>query len=121
MFKQVYYFLFLVLLNYPAFGQNWEVYDFSGSLQGKVAYQDLELLGESVRVGKTDSGLFLLSADLRPIVDLQAQEVYQYLQPWIIVKGPEGLGAFHEYGQKALPTVYDEIQTYPTRLLAKKG
>lgn len=120
MFKQVYYFLFLVLLNYPAFGQNWEVYDFSGSLQGKVAYQDLELLGESVRVGKTDSGLFLLSADLRPIVDLQAQEVYQYLQPWIIVKGPEGLGAFHEYGQKALPTAYDEIQTYPTRLLAKK-
>ncbi|MBM3167850.1 MAG: WG repeat-containing protein [Bacteroidetes bacterium] len=121
MSKQAYYFLIIFFLSFPAFGQNWEVYDFSGNLQGKVAYQDLELLDESVRVGKSDSSLFLLSADLRPIIDLQAKEVYQYLKPWIIVKGPGGLGAFHEYGQKALPTVYDEIQTYPTRLLAKKG
>ena len=111
---------FLILAS-PSLGQTWEVYDFSGSLQTRADFQDIDLLGESVSVGKNTNGLFLLSPDLRPVVDLQGQEVVQYLKPWILVKGPKGIGAFHEYGQLALPLEYEEILTYTNRLLARKG
>ena len=111
-------FLFLAT---PSLGQTWEVYDFSGSLQISADFQDIDLIGQSVSVGKNPSGLFLLSPDLRPVVDLQGQEVVQYLKPWILVKGPKGIGAFHEYGQLALPLEYEEILTYTNRLLARKG
>ena len=111
-------FLFLAT---PSLGQTWEVYDFSGSLQTSADFQDIDLIGQSVSVGKNPSGLFLLSPDLRPVVDLQGQEVVQYLKPWILVKGPKGIGAFHEYGQLALPLEYEEILTYTNRLLARKG
>ena len=111
---------FLILAT-PSLGQTWEVYDFSGSLQTRADFQEIELLGPSVSVGKNTSGLFLLSPDLKPVVDLQGQEVVEYLKPWILVKGPKGIGAFHEYGQPALPLEYEEILTYTNRLLARKG
>lgn len=111
---------FLFLAN-TSQGQTWEVYDFSGSLQTSAIYQDITLLGESVRIGKNTSGLFLLSPDLRPVVDLQGEEIVHYLKPWILVKGSKGIGAFHEYGQLALPLEYEEISTYTNRLLARKG
>ncbi|WP_373397580.1 hypothetical protein V8V91_24005 [Algoriphagus halophilus] len=78
-------------------------------------------MSETVRIGKKDSVLSLLSADLTPAVSLQGTEVYQYLEPWILVKGPDGIGAFHEYGQQVLPLEYEEIQTYFNLLLARKG
>ncbi len=108
-------------LAYPSLGQSWEVYDFGGSLQTRAGYKEINLLGESVITGKNADGLYLLSPDLRPVVDLQGQEVFQYLKPWILVKGPKGIGAFHEYGQLALPLEYDEISTFTNRLLARKG
>jgi hypothetical protein len=111
-------FLFLAS---PSLGQSWEVYDFGGSLQTKATYQEINLLGEFVITGTNSEGLFLLSPDLRPVVNLQGQEIFQYLKPWILVKGPKGIGAFHEYGQLALPLEYEEISTYTNRLLARKG
>ncbi len=60
-------FLFLAS---PSLGQSWEVYDFGGSIQTKAAYQEIDLLGESVITGKNEEGLFLLSPDLRPVVNL---------------------------------------------------
>ena len=122
MSNQFYFVLasFLFLAS-PSLGQSWEVYDFGGSLQTRAAYQEIDLLGESVIIGKNAEGLFLLSPDLRPVVDLQGQEIFQYLKPWILVKGPKGIGAFHEYGQLALPLEYDEITTFTNRLLARKG
>jgi len=105
----------------PSLGQSWEVYDFGGSLQTRAGYKEINLLGESVITGKNAEGLYLLSPDLRPVVDLLGQEVFQYLKPWILVKGPKGIGAFHEYGQPALPLEYDEITTFTNRLLARKG
>jgi hypothetical protein len=58
---------------------------------------------------------------LTPAVVLQGKEVYQYLEPWILVKGENGIGAYHEYGQLVLPLEYEEIQTYYNLLLAKKA
>ena len=110
-----------LFLSSPSLGQSWEVYDFGGSLQTTATYQEIDLLGESVITGKNAEGLFLLSPDLRPVVNLQGQEVFQYLKPWILVKGPKGIGAFHEYGQPALPLEYEEITTFTNRLLARKG
>jgi len=101
--------------------QTWEVYDTEYRLQTRLLYDELDLLSETVRIGKKDSTLSLLSADLKPAISLQGNTVYQYLEPWILVKGPNGIGAFHEYGQQALPLEYDEIQTYFNLLLARKG
>lgn len=112
--------LFLSLAG-PSLAQTWEIYDLSGNLKSKASYQNINLLGEAVAVGRNVDGLFLLSPELLPIVNLQGQEVYQYLKPWILVKGPQGMGAFHEYGQLALPLEYDEISTFTNRLLARKG
>lgn len=111
----------LLFLASPSLGQSWEVYDFGGGLQTRAAYHEINLLGEAVITGKNAAGLYLLSPDLRPVVNLQGQEIFQYLKPWILVKGPKGIGAFHEYGQLALPLEYEEISTYTNRLLARKG
>jgi hypothetical protein len=111
-------FLFLAS---PSLAQTWEIYDLSGNLKSRAEYEDINLLGEAVAVGKNADGLFLLSTDLNPIVNLQGEAVFQYLKPWILVKGPKGVGAFHEYGQLALPLEYDEITTFTNRLLARKG
>ncbi len=103
------------------FSQTWEVYDLKGNLKSRAIYERIEVLGETVIVGTNENGLAMLSGELKPMVDLQGEEVYQYLTPWILVKGPQGIGAFHEYGQQALPLEYDEIQTYFSMLLGKKG
>lgn len=114
-------FALLFLAPICAFSQTWEVFDLKGTLQQRAIYERIEILGETVITGKNESGLYLLSPDLRPMLDLQGDEVYQYLQPWIVVKGPKGLGAFHEYGQLALPLEYEEIKTYTNILLARRG
>ncbi|WP_051315017.1 WG repeat-containing protein [Algoriphagus terrigena] len=103
------------------FSQTWEVYDLQGKLKSRAIYDRIEVLSETVIIGKGEDGLSMLSRDLKPVVDLEGQEIYQYLAPWILVKGPKGIGAFHEYGQKALPLEYDEIQTYYSMLLGEKG
>lgn len=113
----------LLFLLSPLIGlaQSWEVYNSKLQLQSRVIYDQIELLSETVKIGQMNGGLYLLSADLKPAVKIEAEEIYQYLSPWILVKGAEGLGAYHEYGQKNLDNVYDEIQTYFNFLLARKG
>ncbi|TXE10251.1 WG repeat-containing protein [Algoriphagus aquimarinus] len=101
--------------------QSWEVYDTKIQLQSRLIYDEIDLLSETVRIGKAGNELSLLSSDLRPAVSLVGTEIYQYLEPWIIVKGPNGIGAFHEYGQQVLPLEYDKIDTYFNMLLASKG
>ena len=111
----------LIITSLLSQAQSWEVYNSKLELQSRVIYDHIELLSETVRIGHMDGSLFLLSGDLKPSVKLEADEVYQYLAPWIIVKGQNGLGAYHEYGQKNLANQYDEIQTYFNFLLARKG
>lgn len=101
--------------------QTWEVYNSKFALQSRLIYDQIDILGESVRIGTIDGDLFLLAQDLSPSLKLDGKAVYQYLTPWIIMKGPEGIGAYHEYGQKVLPLAYDEISTYFNYLLARKG
>jgi hypothetical protein len=118
--------LFLILIaitlaSTPSFAQTWEAYDLNGNLKSRAVLDDIKVLSETVIIGKKNSELFLLSRDLKPIVNLQGTEVVQYNAPWILVKGSKGIGAYHEYGQLSLAPEYDEIQTYITRLLAKKG
>lgn len=113
---------FIALINFNAlFAQTWEVYDLQGNLKSRAIYDRIELLSETVIVGKNEEGLSMLSRELKPVVDLKGQEVYQYTAPWILVRGPQGIGAFHEYGQQAMALEYDEIQTYFSMLLGKKG
>lgn len=101
--------------------QTWEVYNENLQLQSRLIYDRIELLSETVRIGIKGKELSLLSKELRPAVVLQGNEVYQYLQPWILVKGEKGIGAYHEYGQLVLPLEYEEIQTSYSFLLARKG
>jgi hypothetical protein len=119
------YLLLVLLVIYfsssPLSGQTWEVYDLQGNLKSLAIYDQLEVLSETVLTGKNKNGLAMLSRDLTPLVDLKGAEIHQYLSPWILVKGPNGIGAFHEYGVQAFPLEYDEIQTYYNFLLGRKG
>lgn len=109
------------LLSTQLQSQTWEVYDLQGNLKSLAIYDRIEVLSETVIVGKNEQGLSMLSRDLKPLVDLKGDEVFQYLSPWILVKSPSGIGAFHEYGIQAFPLEYDEIQTYYNFLLGRKG
>ncbi len=112
---------FMALLAAPALAQTYEVRDLQGNLKSLAIYDRIEVLSETVIIGKNEQGLSMLSRDLKPLVDLKGEEVFQYISPWILVKGPNGIGAFHEYGLQALTPEYDEIQTYFTYLLGRKG
>lgn len=114
--------LILIFFNSQgAHSQSWEVYDTKLQLQSRLIYDEIDLLSETVRIVKTGNELSLLSRELTPAVSLVGTEIYQYLAPWILVKGPNGIGAFHEYGQQVLPLEYEKIQTYFNMLLASKG
>lgn len=105
----------------PLTAQTWEVYDLQGNLKSLAIYDQIKVLSETVITAKDKNGLSMLSRDLKPMVDLQGEEVFQYLAPWILVKGPNGLGAFHEYGLLAFPLEYEEIQTYFNFVVGRKG
>lgn len=117
----LFFIISLGLFSFRSFGQTWEVYDLQGNLKSRAVYDEVYVFSESVRIGKKDNQLFLLARNLNPIVTLEGEDVYQYLSPWILVKGKNGIGAYHEYGQQVLPAEFDEILTYTTRLLGKKG
>ena len=119
---RIHLFLFALLALAPSLSaQTWEVYDLQGNLKSLAIYDRIEVLSETVIVGKNEQGLAMLSRELKPLVDLKGDEVFQYLAPWILVKGPNGIGAFHEYGLQAMPLEYDGIETYFNFLLARKG
>jgi hypothetical protein len=113
--------LTLFFFSHAGFAQTWEAYDVQGKLKTRAIFDRIEVLSETVITGKNQDGLFLLSRDLKPMVNLQGTEVYQYMAPWILVKGPSGIGAFHEYGQLAFALEYESIQTFFNFLLGKKG
>ena len=48
--------IFLLLAS-PSIAQTWEIYDLSGSLKSRAVYDDMNLLGEAVTVGKNTDGL----------------------------------------------------------------
>lgn len=113
--------ILLLFFIYPLQGQTWEVYDLQGKLKSLAIYDQVDVVSETVIFGRKESSLSMLSRELIPLVNLEGDEVFQYLAPWIIVKGPHGLGAYHEYGIQAFPLEYDEIETYFNFLLGRKG
>lgn len=102
-------------------GQTWEVYDHNFKLQSRINFDQIKILSESVRVSTANNQLRLLSKEYKPFFNLKGESVYQYLEPWIIVSGPEGKGAFHEYGEEIFAPEYEDIQVFYTRVLTQKG
>src|SRR5688572_1486846 len=80
-------------------GQTWEIYDEDFSLVRKIENEKIMVLGNAVRVSTTDSTLRLLGKNYEPILSIDHAEVFQYLEPWIIIKENGKFGAFHEYGE----------------------
>ncbi|MFN3997906.1 WG repeat-containing protein [Algoriphagus sp.] len=120
-FRSLLALLAISLCSNTLLAQTWEVYDMQGNLKSLAIYDRIEVLSETVITGKNEKGLAMLSRELKPLVDLKGDNVFQYLAPWILVKGPNGIGAFHEYGILALPSEYEEIETYFTYLIGRKG
>src|SRR5690606_517573 len=83
--------------------------------------ENINILGNAVRVGNGDNSLHLLGKNYETIVSVDNAKVFQYLEPWIIVERDGKFGAFHEYGEQIFETEYDVIDTYYNLLLAKKG
>ncbi len=112
---------FLFLSPFLSDAQTWEVYDRNFQLTSRIEYDQISILGESVRISSVNNTLKLLSKEYKPFLNLKGESVYQYLEPWIITKGPNGMGAFHEYGEEIFAPEYDKIETFYTQLLAQKG
>lgn len=113
---------YLVLLSGTVgFGQTWEVFDQNFNLEKKISPGNIYLLGNSLRINVWENDLSFLDPDYRPFITVDSASLYQYLEPWIIIKNNGKYGAFHEYGEQVLPPVYDEISTFYTHLLARKG
>ncbi|EKB49425.1 WG repeat-containing protein [Cecembia lonarensis] len=110
-----------ISVNTQTVGQTYEVYDQNLKLKSRLEFDQIAILSESVRISTANNEVKLLSKEYKPFIDLNGEKVYFYDQPWIIVKGRDGLGAFHEYGEEILLGEYDEIQTFFTRLLGRKG
>ncbi|MEX2593113.1 MAG: WG repeat-containing protein [Anditalea sp.] len=102
-------------------GQTWEIYDENYTLIRKIENDKIKVLGNAVRVSTKDSTLKLLSKSYEPILSINNAEVFQYLEPWIIITAKGKFGAYHEYGEEIFPTEYDVIETYYNLLLARKG
>lgn len=100
--------------------QTYEVFDQNLKLKSRVEYDQISILGESVRISSANRELKLLSKEYKPFVNLKAESVIGYHQPWIITEGPNGKGVFHEYGEEIFLAEYDDIQTFFTLVIAKK-
>ncbi|MBD8490369.1 WG repeat-containing protein [Echinicola sp. CAU 1574] len=101
--------------------QVYEVYDTQLNLVQKINNDHIFLLSESIRVSDKDQKLKLLNNNYEPFLNLEGSEIYQYLSPWILVKGNDKYGAYHEYGEQILKPEYDHIDTHYNQLLGRKG
>ena len=119
--KSVLTILLTAALGSLAWGQTWEVYDENFTLVRKIENENINILGNAVRVSSSNSSLNLLGRNYETIVSVDNAKVFQYLEPWIIVERDGKFGAFHEYGEKIFEAEYDVIETYYNLLLAKKG
>ncbi|MCL6259354.1 WG repeat-containing protein [Aquiflexum sp. TKW24L] len=119
--KLPFYGIFSLFLTETARSQTYEVFDQNLRLKSRIEYDHISILGESVRISSANNELKLLSKEYKPFLNLKANAVYTYDQPWIIVQGPNGKGAFHEYGEEIFASEYDYIEVFYNRLLAKKG
>tara|TARA_R110002074_G_scaffold75130_5_gene171925 strand:- start:514 stop:2097 length:1584 start_codon:yes stop_codon:yes gene_type:complete len=113
--------LFTFLSTGFAYPQTWEVFDNNFHLEKKLAEGEIFLLGNSLRINVADNDLAFLDANYEPFTNIEGASLYQFLEPWIIIKNNEKFGALHEYGEQVLPATYDEIQSYYTLLLGRKG
>lgn len=113
--------IFSIFIAFDAKSQTYEVFDQNFNLKSRIEFDQISILGETVRISSAHNELKLLSKEYKPFVDLKALSVYNYDQPWIVVEGPNGKGAFHEYGEEVFGPEYDNIDVFYTRLLAKKG
>ncbi|WP_194777291.1 WG repeat-containing protein [Pararhodonellum marinum] len=112
-----------LLLSSPLLAQTqqWEVFDYDFNLVQRLNNQEFTLLGEAVRVSKTDKQLKLLNQSYKPFLSLKGEEIYQYLSPWIITKSDDQkMGVYHEYGEEIFSTEFDQIEVLNHQILVEK-
>ncbi|MEX2511446.1 MAG: WG repeat-containing protein [Cyclobacteriaceae bacterium] len=102
-------------------GQTWEIFDRNYNLIQKVENGNFHILGSTLRINDSGENLNLLGNDYEAYSSISGASIYQYLEPWLIVRKDSLFGAFHEYGDQPLLCEYDRIQTYYNLLLAQKG
>ncbi len=100
--------------------QTYEVFDQNLKLKSRIEYDQISILGDAVRISSTNNEIKLLSKEYKPFYNLKAESLHTYAEPWLIVNGPKGKGAYHEYGEAIFEMDYEEIQTSYTKVLARK-
>jgi hypothetical protein len=111
----------LIQLSTTSFAQTYEVFDQNLKLKSRIEFDQISILGDAVRISSSNNEIKLLNKEYKPFYNLKAQNVHVYAEPWLIVSGAGGKGAFHEYGEEIFEMDYDEIQTSYTRVVANKG
>ncbi|MFC4873693.1 WG repeat-containing protein [Negadavirga shengliensis] len=114
-------FLFILGMVSPSVhAQTWEIFDRDYRLIRKIENGNLNILGSALRVNAVGDDLNLLSQEYESFATIDNSSIYQYLEPWVIVKNGGKLGAFHEYGDEVLKPEYDRIENYYNLLLSQK-
>ena len=119
--KQIYISFLLILFSGVAWGQTWEIFDQQFKLIQKIQNGDLNILGTALRINTSNQQLSLLSQEYESFITIEDTDVYQYLEPWIIVSKNGKYGALHEYGDVVYRSEYDRIESYFNLLLGQKG
>jgi hypothetical protein len=113
--------LSMTIMGSEGFGQTWEIFDDEYQLVKRVENGNFLILGNALRVNTNEDGLSLLSTEYESFSTISDTEIYQYLEPWVIIKKGEKFGAFHEYGDEVFAPTFDKIYSYFNLLLGKKG
>jgi hypothetical protein len=113
--------LLLILLSGNSFGQTWEIFDQEYKLVRKIQNGNLNILGNALRINTGNQQLSLLSQEYESFITIDDTQVYQYLEPWVIVYSNGKFGALHEYGDLVYRTEYERIESYFNLLLGQKG
>ncbi|MEX2564942.1 MAG: WG repeat-containing protein [Cyclobacteriaceae bacterium] len=115
------FFIVLGTISFKSPGQTWEIFDRNYNLIQKVENGNFHILGNALRINDSGENLNLLGQNYEAYSSISGASIYQYLEPWLIVRKNNKFGAFHEYGDQPLPCEYDRIQTFYNLLLAQKG
>ncbi|MGY6559578.1 MAG: WG repeat-containing protein [Nitritalea sp.] len=119
----------LLLCSFPrAFAQTqapllpYELYQLEGkqlTFQGLLRADNLQVIDEQLKFMQRQGHIFFLNAAFRPNLGLGPVTIDALQSPWILVRGTEGLGVWHRYGEQVLETKYATVETSETALLVR--
>ncbi|EIM73196.1 KWG repeat-containing protein [Nitritalea halalkaliphila LW7] len=87
--------------------------------QGLLKADYLQVIDEQLKFMHSQGHMFFLNAAFRPNLSLGPVTLEASQSPWVLVRGADGLGVWHRYGEQVLEPKYREVETSETALLVR--